>query len=459
MKTKRLHASPSGGKSSPYVYVACLRAVVLALAILIMAFSTTGAWAAGPADLSNLETRFFEHTYPQDTTEDRLTRLEKMVFGEARTGDDQTRLQQLVNAVPPAPAASNTDNQSQQSQGSTNQSAQGNTQSADNSQTSQGDDDSDSTSGTDYPRVTELEKVLLGKTYQGEPIKHRLDQLELKIFGKSHAGEDLADRVDRIAQYADKKFNGNQNTAFTQNEPRNGSIEQKVAWLETQIEGQAFPQKPMIERLRPLEQAMFPTDPTDIHASIPEQVNMLMSAVELLHKQQAGQASADQELNIAPLTQGQQQYQRQSGYARQNNAGSDLQREFQDDNGPAPTANYPSNYSANYHPQQAYQGAPAYGQGQPSYTQTQGYQNSAQQPAYSQQPAYNQQAQNASNAQKNHGHPFFRGLAKALGEVGSMVGSSMMQGGMMGGYGGGYGMPGAYGMGGMGNGGAVFGFP
>jgi hypothetical protein len=30
---------------------------------------------------------------------------------------------------------------------------------------------------------------------------------------------------------------------------------------------------------------------------------------------------------------------------------------------------------------------------------------------------------------------------------------------MMGGYGGGYGMPGAYGMGGMGNGGAVFGFP
>ncbi len=452
MKTTRLHASPSGGKSSPYFYAACLRAFVLALALLTMAFSITGALAAGPTDLANLETRFFEHTYPQDTTEDRLTRLEKMVFGEARTGDDQTRLQQLVNAVPPAPAASSADNQSQQSQGSGNQSAQGSSQGATNGQS---DDDTDSASGTDYPRVTELENVLLGKTYQGEPIKHRLDQLELKIFGKSHAGEDLADRVDRIAQYADKKFNGNQNAAFNQSEPRNGSIEQKVAWLETQIEGQAFPQKPMIERLRLLEQAMFPTDPTDIHASIPEQVNMLMSAVELLHKQQAGQASADQELNIAPLTQAQQP-QRQSGYARQNNSGSDLQREFQDDNGPAPTANYPANYSANYHPQQAYQGAPNYGQGQPSYTQSQGYQTAAQRPVYSQQPAYNQQTQSASNAQKNHGHPFFRGLAKALGEVGAMVGSSMMQGGMMGGYGGGYGMPGAYG---MGNGGAVFGFP
>lgn len=196
---------------------------------------------------------------------------------------------------------------------------------------------------------------------------------------------------------------------------------------------------------------MFPTDPTDIHASIAEQVNMLMSAVELLHKQQAGQASGDQELNIAPLVQRQQQPQRQTGYARQSNYNSDLQREFEDDNGPAPT----QNYSANYHPQQAYQGVPSYGgQSQPAYTQSQVYQNGAQQPAYTQQPAYNQQAQNTSNAQKSHGHPFFRGLAKALGEVGAMVGSSVMQGGMMGG--GGYGMPGAYG---MGNGGAVFGFP
>ena len=441
MKTARLHASPSGGKSSPYVFFASRLAISFALAFFCLMLIVPCVQAADSPDLSSLETRFFEHTYPQDTTEDRLTRLEKMVFGEARSGDDQDRLQQLVNAVPAQAAPSAGGNQSQlQSQGGSNNQS-GNPQGTNTA--SQGDDDSDSTSGTDYPRVTELEKVLLGKTYQGEPIKHRLDQLELKIFGKSHAGEDLADRTDRIAQYADKKFSGNQNSAFTQSEPRNGSVEQKVAWLETQIEGQAFPQKPMIERLRPLEQAMFPTDPTDIHASIPEQVNMLMSAVELLHKQQAGQASGDQELSIAPLTQRQQQPQQQTGYARQNSSGSDLQREFEDDNGPAPVANY----SANYHPQQSYQGAS--GQSQPAYTQSQGYQNTAQQPAYS------QQSQGASNAHQNHGHPFFRGLAKALGEVGTMVGSSMMQGGMMGG--GGYGMPmGGYG---MGNGGAVFGFP
>lgn len=431
MKIKKMPASNSGGKSSLQLLAARVTLWVLSVAVLTSAtfLIAPRVYAASPQDLNSLETRFFEHTYPQETMEDRLARLEKMVFGEARTGDNQERLQALVNAVPPQAAPSSGD-----TTGSTAQGGQQN-----NSQNSSGGgqsdaDDSDTTSGTDYPRVTELETVILGKSYQGEPIKHRLDQLELKVFGKSHAGEDLADRVDRIAQYADKKYNSPQ--AFAQTEPRNGSIEQKVAWLETQIEGQTFPQKPMIERLRPLEQAMFPTDPTDIHASIPEQVNMLMSAVELLHKQQAGKAGADQEVNIAPLIQNPQQ---RTAYARQNNYGSDLQREFQSDDGQAPAAT--PNYSPNYHPQQAY--------GSPSYTQSQGQQYS--------QPSYNQQAtQQASNT--HHGHPFFRGLAKALGEVGSMVGSSVMQGGMMNfgsGYGG-YGMPGAYG---MGNGGAVFGFP
>lgn len=443
MKTARLHASFAGGKTSPYLFAPAFlgRSIWLCLAFLLFFFLTQAVQAANPPDLNSLETRFFEHTYPQNSEDDRLSRLEKMVFGEAHTGDDQTRLQQLINAVPAQTADSG------QSSGQSNgqsKAANGNGQSGQN----QAGDDSDNASGTSYPRVTELESVILGKTFQAEPIKHRLDQLELKIFNKSYAGQDLADRVDRIAQYADKKYRGMDN--FAQSEPVNGSLDEKVSWLEMQIEGQSFPQKSMIDRLRPLEKAMFPTDPTDIHASIPEQVNMLMSAVELLHKQQIGQASGDQELSIAPLNQQQQQQQQQRqqrGYAQQS-GGSDLQREFEEDNGPAP--------QPSYRPQQAYS-APSYAQpqyqSQPAYTQSQAYQP---------QPSYTQSQQSANNTHQSHGHPFFRGLAKALGEVGAMVGSSVMSGGMMNGYGtgyggyGGYGMPGAYG---MGNGGAVFGFP
>lgn len=425
MKTSRAVASPWGGKTTNFALNT--RTMKFTLFVFALGWLILPAMATGTQDLNSLEMHFFEHTYAQDTTEDRLTRLEKMVFGEARSGDNQSRLQQLVNALPaPQPSDPGSTSQTAANQNSQTPGADP----ANSSGNSEGDDASDTSSGTDYPRVTHLESALLGKTYQGEPIKHRLDQLELKAFGKTHSSEDLADRVDRIAQYADRKFNGKQSSTWAQSEPVNGSVEQKVAWLETQIEGQTFPQKPMIERLRPLEQAMFPTDTTDIHASIPEQVNMLMSAVELLHKQQTGQASGDDEVNIAPLVQ-QPQRQQQTGYARQ----TDLQREFEDDNGPAPTANY----SPNYRPQQSYQTA-----GQPSYTQSQGY---------SGQPQYSQQTQSANNAQTHHGHPFFRGLAKALGEVGAMVGTSVMQGGMMGGYG----MP-NYGYGGV-PGGAVFGFP
>lgn len=407
--------------------------------------------SAQSQSLDSLENHFFEHTYKQDATDDRLTRLEKLVFGEARTGTDQARLQLLSNAVPPptpdaAPAAAQ--NSSGNSSGSNVSNNSGGPSQGG------GDDQPDVQSGTNYPRVTELEKVMLGKTYTNEPIKHRLDQLELKAFGKTKSDDDLADRTDRIAQYADRKYGGKDvASAGLPAQPRSGSLEDKVSWLETQIEGQAFPQKPMIERLRPLEQAMFPTDPTDIHASIPEQVNMLMSAVELLRKQQIGAASADQELNIAPLSQAQQN--QQMGYARQNQASTQIA------NGYAPPS---GNYSSGYQSPQAYarsQGSSLrdeYSQSPgTSYSQQQSYNQT---PAYSQPQSYSQASPaSAQNAQANHGHSMWRGLAKALGTVGTMVESSMMSGGMMnfggGGYGSGYG---GYG-GGYGNGINIGGYP
>jgi hypothetical protein len=414
------------------------RFITLAVALAIFTgVASCPSASAQSQSLDSLENHFFEHTYKTDSTDNRLTRLEKLVFGEARTGSDQDRLAQLSSAVPPAPAAPPPSTQTGAGSSGNNLASNGGSSSQ-----SSGDDQADTQSGTDYPRVTELEKVMLGKTYTNEPIKHRLDQLELKAFGKTKSDEDLADRTDRIAQYADKKYGGRDvASAGLPAQPRSGSLEDKVSWLETQIEGQAFPQKPMIERLRPLEKAMFPTDPTDIHASIPEQVNMLMSAVELLHKQQTGAASGDQELSIAPLTQAQQN--QQMGYARQNQANSQIA------SGYAPPT---GNYSSGYQSPQAYarsQGSslrdeyaqsPGTGYAQPQYNQS---------PSYSQTQSYSQ-AQPAQTAQANHNHPLWRGLAKALGTVGTMVGSSMMSGGMMNFGGGGY--PGGYGYNSYGNG-------
>src|SRR5476649_819444 len=83
--------------------------------LLIASFAcATSCLALDNQDLSKLETKFFEHTYATDSSNDRLARLEKMVFGETRTGSDAERLSNLMQTtqgqdsdVPAAGAPSN----------------------------------------------------------------------------------------------------------------------------------------------------------------------------------------------------------------------------------------------------------------------------------------------------------------------------------------------------------------
>ncbi len=51
-----------------------------------------------------------------------------------------------------------------------------------------------------YPRVTQLEQQLLGKTYVSEPLPTRVSRLEMKQFGKVTPGDDYGDRIDRLDQ-------------------------------------------------------------------------------------------------------------------------------------------------------------------------------------------------------------------------------------------------------------------
>lgn len=49
-----------------------------------------------------------------------------------------------------------------------------------------------------YPRVSEVEQQILGKTFENEPLTTRLTRLETKQFGKATPNDDLADRIDRL---------------------------------------------------------------------------------------------------------------------------------------------------------------------------------------------------------------------------------------------------------------------
>lgn len=176
-------------------------------------------------NVPKLETKFFEHTYPKDPLPQRLERIEKMVFGEARTGSDGERLAKLILAVP---------NLSDVTVGSSSSSSPASTASSDaqdvpiapsktqddvplapSRRTAKGPDNDvplqssrkrtaqapeDVVAGTKYPQVSAMEQKVLGKDYAAEPVDNRLARLEQKVFGKPSSLTDLSERVDRLKQ-------------------------------------------------------------------------------------------------------------------------------------------------------------------------------------------------------------------------------------------------------------------
>ncbi len=353
-----------------------------------------------------LENKFFEHTYPSDDDEKRVERLEKLIFGESKTGNLQARIQTLSGSLPHDTDATQLTQQDSDSSGNSQVASSNQNQTQSQSQTqSQGEDNSTPDDpNTDYPRVDAAEHLLLGKTFLKESISRRLDQLEVKAFGKASGSKDLSDRVDKLDDYIQSRYHqsiaeltdprkqlhynsnddfhndpitlGSGNRQFQQsialNAPSvNAPLQDQVAWMEQKVFGQTTQNSnlSLLDRVRRLEGQVFPGEATDTTASLPMQVKVLMNAVELSI--------------VSPS---------------QNNMAS-----------------------------------------QPQYPQ-----QSFSQPQYNQQ-SYNQQQsmppQQQEQMAQSKGHPFLKSLAKTLMTVGSMAASSMTSyGGMGGGYGGmGYG--------------------
>lgn len=143
-------------------------------------------------NLAKLEKKLFQHTYEKDSTEDRLNRLEKFIFGQGGTGSNDERLAALLTAVPNADTVANDkiDNSSESAS---------NTSDRKNSANNSAKDNEDTVSDqSKYPAVTAMETKQFGKDYSDQPIKDRLARLEKKILGKVSTSDDLSDRVDNL---------------------------------------------------------------------------------------------------------------------------------------------------------------------------------------------------------------------------------------------------------------------
>jgi len=299
---------------------------IVEIALVIMnalgAATLHPAQAAAPstpvdAEVDKLEVRFFEHDYPLDTVDARLTRLEDLVFGEARTGSDQQRVAMILQALPPPePAASS--GQTARASGGPPAGAGSASGSGSEPRVSSNDDD-DRNYGADsgdYPRVTALENEILGKSYADEPVSRRLGQLETRVFGKPSEDLALSDRCDRLEQYAVQHLHmrpfpqqtGADDVAYADGggympsrpapemqvvrkrpvdagpPPAGASMLEKVGWMEDRVFARTYDDEHLLARLRRLETVLFPNDHK--HSSdmqLMDQVDTLMAAAELQH--------------------------------------------------------------------------------------------------------------------------------------------------------------------------------
>jgi hypothetical protein len=409
--------------------------------------SPSPAAVAGNNDLDSLEKRFFEHTYAKDSMDQRLERLEKMVFGEVRPGSDQERLANLQAAVP---ADTSTPVETPAAQAANNAPTQ-TTSSADSTDTQSGESDSG-----DYPTVSALETEILGQSYPHKAIRQRLSALETKAFGAVSTSDDLSDRVTLLQRYASEHnldsppsysstypSASNANTLPPTAPPAaNSPLEARVSWLERQVYGSASTGKPLINRVKRLDKTLLPDEHLDTTESLPENVNTLINSYQLTHNptgpKSGGVEFANKSNNAAP-------------YNYDSNSAPNGQ--------PAATP-YGTTATQPYTPSPAYDGQNNAYQAQNNAYQAQNPGTQPQTTPY-QPSTYGYQSANSnlpsqSSAPTQH-HSLLHGLAKVLGAVGSMTMGGIGYGGM-GGYGMGmpgmgYGMPGmGYGMPGMGYG-------
>lgn len=386
--------------------------------------SASAQSSASLATLQKMEMHFYDHDFAKDDTESRVDRIEKMVFGEAKEGDFDKRIADLDGLVDKPQSAESIASQAAsgnfpQKVATTNSSGSGS--SAGSSADSTIDD-----SGVSYPKVNELEELILGQEYPRLKLKLRLAQLETKIFGKPSPSDDLSQRTEQLENYWQNSLNPNMLKQY----------QSSITYLEQQAIGQTYPNKPLIERVQTLEGIIFPNDHTNYKTPIQNQISTMLNAVHL---------STGQQSNVIPLnntadsgTAANYGYGTAPGQATTlasaGNYGTVApgayrgNATYQHTGYPGTTADSANQYTS----QGQYASAPATNPNYNPYHQASG----------TIQPFANSAATASAPPQKSQGHPLLKGLAKALGAAAGMAAGAMMNSSMYGGYGGygGYGM-------------------
>ncbi len=281
------------------------------------------------ADLSALEFRFFAHSFPNETTEQRLDRIERLVFGARRKGSPELRVSRLLLDVPdltipssdskvaqapatatqlqpetpvmaptqsspeykytPYQAPDPTQNNQQNSQASSPETSQlppGYPAPAPDI-SNQSDSSEFSQNNVDYPTVDALEDQILGSSAASSrslPLAQRLSNLETKAFGQSYPSLSLSSRVDQLKQYVAKQ-NPQQNEEYLSSpypavQTDNDSLVAEISAMENEVFGKTYSRDTLISRVNRLNEAVFKGQPAQTFTPLSIQVSKLATALQ-----------------------------------------------------------------------------------------------------------------------------------------------------------------------------------
>ncbi len=242
------------------------------------------------ADLGPLEVKFFAHQYDKETPPERLDRLERLVFGKVQSGSVEERVAKLSKAVDGAGLAiAPSAIVSRAGAGATPTSA-----TPANASSARPVSEAKDTSGSSYPRVSELELSVLGKTFSGEPVRQRLSRLETKAYGKPSQIEDLATRVDKLSSYADvygmqpadnysrsaESLRGLADLVDSTPHSRSMGMLDKVSALENSVFGHPTTNQALVQRIKTLEASVFGSSTGSAGEDMKTRVDQLWASVK-----------------------------------------------------------------------------------------------------------------------------------------------------------------------------------
>ena len=161
---------------------ATMKKIFVYISIFLYLFSylpteTFAALATQNAEISKIENDLYGFDYLNDELQNRVTRLEKTVYGKSMSGDLKTRIKRLASDI-------TAEQIGLEISPVEDTFIEEETVKADNT--------------VNYPIVDEIEMKLFNQTYKNRDFHTRIVTIERKLFGKIYDVEDYSTRMDRI---------------------------------------------------------------------------------------------------------------------------------------------------------------------------------------------------------------------------------------------------------------------